>query len=37
MIPVDKSYGLKHVTTWLIKMNFNDKYTSTDNTMVQFS
>ena len=34
MIPVDKPDSLKHVKTWLIDMNFNDKYMSTDNTMV---
>lgn len=41
MVPADKPDGLKHVKTWLIYRNFNvfycnDKYMSTDNTMVQF-
>ena len=34
--PADKPDGLKHVKTGLIDMNFNDKYMSTDNTVVQF-
>jgi len=32
MVPEDKPDSLKHVN-----MNFNEKYMSTDNTMVQFS
>jgi len=36
MIPADKPDGLKHVKIWLINMNFNDKYMSPDNKMVQF-
>ena len=36
MVPADKPDDLKHVKTWLIDTNFNDKYMSTDDATVKF-